>query len=76
MAKLSDMKIKIKCDTEIKGKKIIQKIYIPDSSLFNGYEVASRVMDTSEKEIKEALIRLGWTPPKDELIEMATNKPF
>lgn len=28
-------------------------------------QLMRRVVDTQEKQIREALIKLGWTPPKD-----------
>jgi hypothetical protein len=64
-----EKKIKIKCNTEVEGKKIIQRITL--SSILQtdppkGYELATRVCDTAEKGMRAALIKLGWTPPKNE----------
>ncbi|MBE9571682.1 MAG: hypothetical protein IMF11_13725 [Proteobacteria bacterium] len=63
------IKIDIRCDTEVDGKRIIQRITLPSilqTDPHDGHELATRVCDTAEKGIREALIKLGWTPPKDE----------
>ena len=45
----------------IQGKKItIARDYGRDNLITNAY---MRVIDTEEKEVKRALIKLGWTPP-------------
>lgn len=69
MAEL-EVKIRIKCETKIEGKKILQRISLPSTShneSLKRHELATRVCDTAEKGMREALIKLGWTPPEDKL---------
>jgi hypothetical protein len=59
--------------TKIEGKKIIcETSFIPDESIMRdsgtgvlAQQISRRVADTEDKAIREALIRLGWTPPDD-----------
>ena len=45
------------------------KILLEVHSTLNGIrdDVMRRVMDTQEQQIRDALIALGWTPPKKEI---------
>jgi hypothetical protein len=65
----TEIKIRLNCETKVEGKKIMQRISLPgflrDESP-KGHELATRVCDTAEKGVREALIKLGWTPPKNE----------
>lgn len=58
--------IEIETDTCIKGKEIIQRIVLLNTKVIGGEELARRVCDTSEKELRGALIELGWAPPEDQ----------
>lgn len=58
----AEMKVEIR--TEIVDDKIIMQDFYSD---FDGIirHVSRGIMDASEKEIRKALVKLGWTPPKD-----------
>jgi len=52
--------VKFKVNTLIENKKIIQTLQDPWDRLIR------QVIDTQEREMRMALIKLGWTPPSDE----------
>ncbi len=50
-------------ETNIEENKIIQEM---SSQHFDARQRISRqIIDVSEHQIREALINMGWTPPKD-----------
>jgi hypothetical protein len=56
--------VKITIQTEIEGQYIKQNLIMENNILDNmRKEVISWIVDTREKSIKNALIKLGWTPP-------------
>lgn len=58
--------IEIETDTCIKGKEIIQRVVLLNAKVADGNELARRVCDTSEAELRGALIKLGWAPPEED----------
>jgi hypothetical protein len=55
--------IDIEILTEIKDKTVTQRAVLLNAKVPSGTELFRRVCDTSEKELRDALIKLGWTPP-------------
>ena len=50
-------------ETGVHDKVITQEVEVTyDGIVFNFYKV---VVDTKEKQMREALISLGWTPPDE-----------
>lgn len=68
--------INIETHTEIKGKIIMQRAVLLNTKRPDGEELFRRVCDTSEKELRDALIKLGWTPPEPEFVELIDNEHF
>lgn len=58
------MNIDCKIETSIIDSKVYQSIH----TMIDGirHDLVTYITDTREKEIKDALIKLGWTPPKGE----------
>jgi len=57
----------IQIKTDIHGAMIVQENTGPAIEIDNVREIyARRVMDTQEMQVREALIRMGWTPPPEE----------
>jgi len=54
-------KVQFKINTVTEGNKIIQTTQDPWG------KVMRQVIDTQEREIRMALIKLGWTPPKNDI---------
>lgn len=57
------MKTEYKIETKIHHYSIHQKVYSVVENMVN--QISSVVIDTKEKQFINALIKLGWTPPKD-----------
>ena len=57
------MNLKYTIDTQLVNN---EKFYIELSSEFNGIRetIMREIIDLKELSIREALIKLGWTPPK------------
>lgn len=68
--------IDIETFTEIKGKVITQRVALLSTRVPNGEELFRRVCDTSEEELRRALVKLGWTPPKSEPVELIDIEHF
>lgn len=58
------MEMKMTINTSIIGQKIYQSLQEEVDSVKN--HLITWVTDTKEKSIRNALISLGWTPPKEE----------
>lgn len=56
--------MRLKVDTKIEGDKIIQDTYYEDIHTKLRQDLGRKIIDLQEQGIKEALIALGWTPPK------------
>jgi len=54
-------KVQYKMDTSIFDMTIVQTVQDPFGNL------TRRVIDTQEREMRMALIKLGWTPPKNDI---------
>lgn len=57
------MKIKVTAETIINEEEITIRTYIHDGIMEKRLQIAKKVIDLTEKSIREALIQLGWTPP-------------
>jgi hypothetical protein len=57
--------IKIKVITEIKDETIFQRVILLGTEPSKSVELIRQACDTTEKELRDALIALGWTPPED-----------
>ncbi len=55
-----EMKINVKVDTYVNGNLIVQDTYVNNERI----EASRRVCDTSEKGIRDALVKMGWMPPE------------
>ena len=60
--------IELETTTQIRGKTIKQAVVLLDAKVMagqtGGVVVASQILDTLESQVRDALIKLGWTPPK------------
>ena len=65
----SSISIDLQIDTHIDGHMIHQTTTGPGRHpIQNAREVFSRrVIDTSDAQVREKLIELGWTPPKEQV---------
>lgn len=61
-----ELKIGVETSTKIEGTSIIQRVVFLNTKIADGQELARRVGDTAEAGLRDALIKLGWTPPKDQ----------
>ena len=52
---------------EEKGR-ILQEVVLEDELSSIRETISRRVIDTQEEQARQALIRLGWTPPKEEVV--------
>ena len=56
-----------KIATEVHENGEIEQKITRESSFFDMSEViVKEIFDTKEKQVREALIKLGWTPPVEE----------
>ncbi len=55
-----------KVETEIEKSNIIQSIKLYDDISELVTTISRRIINTEEQQIREALIKLGWTPPANE----------
>ena len=62
----STFMIELETTTQIQDHKIKQKVVLLDAKMVGGETVVSRVCGTMERQLRDALIKLGWTPPKSE----------
>jgi hypothetical protein len=51
--------------TSIEGNKIIQEGRYEDELNSVRTKMVRKILNTEEQQVKDALIKLGWTPPKD-----------
>ena len=58
------MEVKFSIETSVIDSKVYQSLHQKIDDIC--CEVTTWVTDTREAEIKKALIKLGWTPPKGE----------
>lgn len=54
--------------------KITQQSELVDDHLPSLRDIARRVIDTQDQQIREALIKLGWTPPGESHIGITEAK--
>jgi len=59
------MKEKIKIETKIFKNGLISQELLNERDNGRMESILKIVIDTREEQIKQALIKLGWTPPKE-----------
>jgi hypothetical protein len=57
--------MEIKINTFTKEDLIIQEEYMEDQACSYRSEITRRIIDTREAQVREVLIKLGWTPPSE-----------
>jgi len=63
---MSENKRVVRIEAEVyKDGRIITDIVFPDDMLNSRMK---QIIDTRDEQVKEALIKLGWTPPPDDFI--------
>jgi len=60
-----NMKEKIKIETKIFKNGLISQELLNERDNGRMESILKIVIDTREEQIKQALIKLGWTPPKE-----------
>jgi hypothetical protein len=65
-----EMKIDVKVDTFVNGNLIVQDVSSVVGDKIS--QVSRQVCDTSEKGIRDALVKMGWMPPDvaDEVLDV------
>lgn len=58
--------MKLEVNTKVYGNTIEQKTEMVDSMTDIRNELSRKIINLEDQGIKEALISLGWTPPKEE----------
>lgn len=55
----------IEVETSFNENIVLQRIFLQDETTKQRNMLSSKMIDLSENGVKEVLIKIGWTPPKE-----------